>query len=84
MCIRDSHITLELVEEAELLPRLVVHGLPQIADAVDAGAEALELRVLGREALAGRHGCHVGLRRWCGRRKSAVELRTCVARLRAG
>ena len=54
---RFIHITLQLVEEAELLPSLVVHRLAQVADAVDAGAQALELRVLGREALAGRHGC---------------------------
>ena len=50
-------VALQLVEEAQLLAGLVVHRLAQVADAVDAGAQALELRVLGREALAGRHGC---------------------------
>ena len=60
---RLIHITLQLVEEAQLLSGFVVHRLAQVADAVDAGAQALALRVLGREALAGRHGCCALVRR---------------------
>ena len=73
-------ITFQLVEEAQLLAGLVVHRLAQVPDAVDAGAEALELRVLGREALAGRHGCRVGRRHWLFR-VSLVRARRGARRL---
>ena len=54
---------------------------PRLPDAVDAGAEALELRVLGGEALAGRHGCRFFGSR-AARGRVLRRLRPCVEQCR--
>ena len=75
-------VSFQLVEEAELLAGLVVHRLAEVPDAVDAGAEALELGILRGEALAGRHGCRVFGSLVRRAAEECCGAHFCVARLR--